>query len=363
MELEYPSCNTLEISLLGTGGGYGESLVIHLPDDNWIIVDSCVDPNTKEILPIEYLKKLGVDYSKIKLIVATHWHDDHIRGISDILELATDAKFSVAGCTDLDKFLILIGVDSSKDKFTSSTQEFYKCIEIIKNRNSTIYQSIADRTLYSDKDISVLSLSPSDYSNQLFNQELVYLIDNYTVAHRKIVSKSPNSRSIVLLIKAGNHRAILGADLEVEADNRLGWLAILDSTVIDRAVKMFKIPHHGSENGYDEAVWDKLIEKEPVLGLTPWNRNRKLPSIEMLKVFCDKSPNVFMTSRIVSDSPKKRNKIAENIIRQLQLDKKLTELKFNFGHVKFTIDKDSSEDWKVECFGAAFNVNSTIKEE
>ena len=98
-----------EATLLGTGGGYGESQVIHLGENHWIVIDSCEDPKTKMCLPLDYLQKRGVDTSTdVKMIICTHWHDDHIRGMGRLLQSCESAVFVMAKATDRDKFLRLI---------------------------------------------------------------------------------------------------------------------------------------------------------------------------------------------------------------------------------------------------------------
>lgn len=95
-----------EVTLIGTGGGYGESILVHLGFNNWIVIDSCVNPNTNESLPLWYLESIGVDVSKdVKLIICTHWHDDHIIGISTLLKKCLNAKFCMSKASDTKKFL------------------------------------------------------------------------------------------------------------------------------------------------------------------------------------------------------------------------------------------------------------------
>lgn len=128
----------IEVSLIGTGGGYGESIVVHLGNDNWIVVDSCVDPKSKASLPLEYLKSIGVNVAiDVKAIICTHWHDDHILGISELLSECKNSEFCMARATDKKKFLILVGLDHHKVKnesSASSTKELSRCIEIIEKR-------------------------------------------------------------------------------------------------------------------------------------------------------------------------------------------------------------------------------------
>lgn len=71
-----PGRDLIEVSIFGPGKG--ESVLVHLGQNQWIIVDSCIAPRTREIPALEYLDQIGVDAStQVRLIVATHAHDDH----------------------------------------------------------------------------------------------------------------------------------------------------------------------------------------------------------------------------------------------------------------------------------------------
>ena len=102
-----PDRDELEVTLLGPG--YGESVVLHIGDGNWIIVDSCIDGNG-DPRPLQYVESLGVDPSRaVGLIVATHWHDDHIRGMARLVELCPAAQFCCASALCREEFLTLVG--------------------------------------------------------------------------------------------------------------------------------------------------------------------------------------------------------------------------------------------------------------
>jgi metal-dependent hydrolase (beta-lactamase superfamily II) len=47
-------------------------------------VDSCVVPGAQGPVSADYLEKIGVDASAVKAVVASHWHDDHVKGMSDL---------------------------------------------------------------------------------------------------------------------------------------------------------------------------------------------------------------------------------------------------------------------------------------
>src|SRR5476651_2566238 len=88
-----PSPNELELSLFGPG--VGECLVVHLGSGNWMIVDSCLKEPRGRPIALEYLESLNVDVgSQVKLVVVTHWNDDHIQGIGEIVRAASSARFA-----------------------------------------------------------------------------------------------------------------------------------------------------------------------------------------------------------------------------------------------------------------------------
>ena len=109
-ELAGPRPDEIEVSLLGPG--YGESVVVHLGDGEWMVVDSCTGSDG-EPAALEYLNGIGVDPgSSVKMIVATHWHDDHTRGMSRIVEECTSARFCCApALRDKDLLAVVEGLE------------------------------------------------------------------------------------------------------------------------------------------------------------------------------------------------------------------------------------------------------------
>src|SRR5512142_2478566 len=89
-----PQDDEIEVSLLGPG--YGESVVIHLGGQQWMIVDSCVDSDDLPA-PLAYLHRLGVPLTSVVLLVATHWHDDHVKGFSECVRQCVNARIFMSG--------------------------------------------------------------------------------------------------------------------------------------------------------------------------------------------------------------------------------------------------------------------------
>src|SRR4051812_39012644 len=101
-----PTANEFEISLFGPGKG--ESVVLHLGAGVWAIVDSCRNFETGDASALDYLKTIGVSPEAVTLVLATHWHDDHIRGLSDVLRACINAQFVFSEMLKQDQFQELV---------------------------------------------------------------------------------------------------------------------------------------------------------------------------------------------------------------------------------------------------------------
>jgi len=355
-----PTDSEVEISLIGTGGGYGETVLIKIAKDSWIIIDSCINPFTREPLALEYLSKIGVDFSCVNLIVCTHWHNDHIKGLAKVLSECKNAEFCFSSVHDLDKFLLLCEIDYSKTLkgSISSTNEFASCLEIINNRETQFTRAQCNLILYSTKIDSVefilYALSPSPKTIADFDSEISELITDFGERSAAIINKSPNEKSVALLLKFGEHRVLLGSDLEVGKDDNEGWRHIVKhSKVIDEnKSKLYKIPHHGSHNGYLDKIFNLLVDSDSILKLTPY-KSSGIPREEMLEKYSEHSNTIYLTSNtVISKKPKKRSPSIEKMISRSAIS--LIEARFSQGIVRSRLDFSiPGETWKVELFEAA----------
>ena len=92
--LKPPDKDEFEISLFGPG--VGECVVVHLGHGQWMVVDSCYPVGGAEPVALSYLSALGLGIAAgnaVRLVVATHWHADHIRGMARLLEACPQAEF------------------------------------------------------------------------------------------------------------------------------------------------------------------------------------------------------------------------------------------------------------------------------
>jgi len=86
-----------ELDVVVFGPGVGESILLHLGESDWFVIDSCKYPGEKTPAALKYLPSIGVDPSvSVKRILATHWHDDHIKGLAISYLVAGRGTESVA---------------------------------------------------------------------------------------------------------------------------------------------------------------------------------------------------------------------------------------------------------------------------
>src|SRR4051812_1212421 len=107
-----PEPDELEVSLFGPG--VGECVVVHIGAGEWLVVDSCIDPSTRKPVALDYLTAMNVDVSRmVKLVVVTHWHDDHMRGVSALFSRAESAKFVCSSVLQVEEFQTVIAASKS----------------------------------------------------------------------------------------------------------------------------------------------------------------------------------------------------------------------------------------------------------
>jgi len=350
-----PTLQEAEVTLMGAGA-YGESIVCHVGNNNWIIVDSCVNPNDSKVpLPLDYLTSLGVSPLNISLIICTHWHTDHIRGLSKILEAAPNAEFCISRAHDQNKFLSFVGMDSSK-LLNSSTKEFTKCLSILKERGKLFIDAIEDRKIHGKGEElgHIFCLSPSDYTKQIFDLEIADLIKAFYHPTKKIPYSSPNSKSIVLFAKLGPHRAIFGADLETVENEHEGWLRVMKNKItIDNKSSLIKISHHGSVTGYHEDIWNILLLDNAVAKITPWKLGGNyLPKQEMIEKYSGHTNQLFITEVVESHKQKARDRDLEKLIKSFKPN--LQEIKYKLGIIRSRINMNDAEaKWQVQIIMGA----------
>jgi hypothetical protein len=102
-----------------------------------VVVDSCLSSPRGRAVALDYLEQLGVDPAhQVKMLVVTHWHDDHIRGAAQVLRAARTAQFACSAALRHEDFYALVhaGNEVRLVEQTSGVREFADIIEELQAR-------------------------------------------------------------------------------------------------------------------------------------------------------------------------------------------------------------------------------------
>ncbi len=370
-----PQYDEVEVSVFGPG--YGESVLVHLGQHEWMIVDSCVDVPSDQSAPIQYLRGIGVNPAEtVKLIVATHWHDDHIRGLGDVFRACGNAQFVCSGALRSQEFLTLIEASATRSMMTSSgVQEFAEIIDTLQERRAKSVRlesvgptfAMADRPLWqrlfsAGLPSTVHALSPSDAAVTLAYREISRLLPEVGKSKRRVVAQSPNLVAVALWVCVGDVTILLGSDLEETRHPGTGWSVIVDSpTRPSGTAGAFKIPHHGSVTADQPRVWTEMLQPEPVAILTPFVQgNVALPTQVDVSRICDRTTQAYTTSEMKLRKSTRRSGVLEKTIRETV--RNIHEAQGPMGQVRLrrTALAHTNSEWKVDLFGAALPLSNLL---
>jgi hypothetical protein len=357
-----PEKNELEVSVFGPG--YGESILLHTGANKWIIVDSCIFPGDDYPAPLLYLDKLNIDYDAVKAIVVTHWHDDHIRGISTIFEKCKNAEFICSDAVKDKEFLNMVKIyGNCPIAEDSGIKEFHDILEEMKKRkgkgkaNYSPKFAIEGRHLWkstfktNDGDnikANLYSLSPCDEAILSAKLELTKYLPEKNTRPKAIPSISTNHASVVLWLSFNDVCILLGSDLEEEGNPYKGWSIIVNSPTRPKGkAKYYKIAHHGSINAHHPTIWKDMLEYDPVAVLTPFSKGNKLPTTEGIEKICLNTSKAFITGNPTSNKKLKRNSVVEKTIRESM--GKIKMISPSYGHVRFRTNLQ--KECPIELFG------------
>lgn len=349
-----PQATEAEVTLIGPG--FGESVVIHLGSGEWMVVDSCVDRalTGRHSAPLQYLRSLGVDASSaVRLIVVSHWDDDHIRGIATLVDACPSARvcFSTSFTErEFSQFIETVSIGTAATD-GANVSELRRVLNILGARNQPIVRATPGRTLLSTP--HVRTWSPSDADAQEFLRFLAQSRPRGGEPLRRVVPGTPNLTSVVVSVHWEDQAILLGADMENHSDVNKGWGAIVREARLLEFEKahLVKVPHHGSHTGHDDRMWNELLHPLPISKIAPFGRgreDRRPPKPEDVRRIFRLSSRLFITAQRSAEQP---SKLDRSVVRSLRE-----------GNIKFTPKvpiglvqsrRQPGADWRHTLFGTA----------
>lgn len=408
--------NEAEVTLIGGTSGYGESVVVRYGENEWAIIDSCIDSLSQKCLPIAYLEDIGVDVgTQVKYVICTHWHDDHIKGLHKVLEAcSSETTFCVAIASEKLSFLYEIQRSNLYEPDKGVRKELILAMDIVKEKGIRVKRLIQDLPVFRTASCGCIALSPSQKEVDSFYNELAYATSEQgqVLTQKEILKTIPvaeieaadditnvvftsleetfdvdsaeitevdlqelgrikedakfskpniNDRSVALLFTICGHHAVLGADLEVSSDRESGWQSVNDCMSMEGvAAGIFKIPHHGSSTGYYELFLRNHIKPTATGKVSTWLKGKKvLPEKAILKNYREYLDGLFITT----DPSYLTGKFSSPEYKKVmeETTESIVDIKNQFGIIQSRLDLTSgSDDWTTKLYGSAKLVNQTL---
>ena len=360
-----PREDEFEVSVIGPGRG--ECVLLHLGYNTWCVIDSCQGPGKTIPVAVEYLRGLGQNaLDGVVLLLATHWHDDHIGGIASALRDFPEAQFACSAALGTEHFLTLVKLESKAIQAGSGVEEFGRVLDLLMERRERALHrrlvspqwAVQNRTLLQLNrgphrfPAKVTALSPSDGTIKLFLDDIGKLLPQAGQPQQRLANQTPNQTSVALWVEVGVRRVLLGADLEHSGRAGEGWLAVLESFQETTLADLFKVPHHGSPNADCPEVWQRLLIADPVSVLTPFTSGRGLPQPGDVARLRGRTTNLYCTALPKAKLPK-RDSMVEKKLRErtrIAVDGKLGHVRVRWSAV------DPVATPVVELFDGAYRV-------
>ncbi len=357
-----PATSELEISIFGPG--VGECIVVHLGGGEWMVVDSCLGADAKTAVAIQYLQSLKVNLAEqVVLIVVTHWHDDHIRGMSQLVRACKSARFACSAALKTAEFLTLVAADKYIKfvEHSSGVSEFCDVLECLEERAKSKYSRgpahwvSEGMVLHCDGDlgVEVRGLSPSALTVSDSKGEIARLTPKLDGAIRRFRHVAPNDLSVALIVNTPGISALLGADLECGKAPERGWRAVLASKVRPNVTSsVYKVAHHGSPNADLDDIWDRMTEANPFAVVTPYSRGKTpRPSDADVKRIKARPAIVHCTTWPAIWRPPRRRAADKTMNEVARTRRALSD---RFGQVRYRVPlQGTSTAVSFELFGSA----------
>jgi hypothetical protein len=265
--LTAPDPDEYEVTVFGRG--VGECIVLHF-DGDWLIVDSYLEQ--RRPVAERYLDELSVGTDAVQVVVVTHFHADHYRGIDRLHDRYGRARLMITEALKSDEF---VGLYSDEDQVPlldvlPATMRRAKS-RVIGSGVPGLRELKVGAPVHQTATTRVTALSPSEAAVIASRHALALAIetgDRYVVSKQL---KDDNRCAVVLHVSFPGFAALLGADL-VNDTAGLGWTALLLeplNAALDPA-DIVKVPHHGSAGADHGDMWNRLVADRSSLVVTPY---------------------------------------------------------------------------------------------
>ena len=228
--------NNEDFNVLFMYVGQADSTLIKYKNKT-MLIDAGNNEDGKNI--VKFLKDKGI--SKLDYIVGTHYDEDHIGGLDDIIE-----NF------DIGKFYLSNGGELGPN--------YYNLEKAAKKKNLAItIPKVGDKIDFGDVDMEVMAASKFD-------------------------GKNDNNASIVIQAKYGSRKYLFMGDLEKQEEAKRKW----------NEVDVLKAGHHGSNTSSTQEFLNQVKPKYVFVSVGKNNKYR-LPNVKAMERIEKTGAKIFRT--------------------------------------------------------------------
>ena len=228
--------NNDDLNILFMYVGQADSTFIKYKDKT-MLIDAGNNEDGNNI--VKFLKSKGI--SKLDYIVGTHYDEDHIGGLDDIINNFDIGKFYLSNGGE-------VGVN------------YYNLEKAAKKRNLTItIPKVGDKIDFGDVNMEVMAASKFD-------------------------GKNDNNASVVIQAKYGSRRYLFMGDLERQEEAKRKW----------NEVDVLKAGHHGSNTSSTQEFLNQVKPKYVFVSAGKNNKYR-LPNVKAMERIEKTGAKIFRT--------------------------------------------------------------------
>lgn len=282
-----------------------------------MVVDSCTASGEKSSIALNYLSSLGISYDAVKLILITHFHDDHIRGMADLIDSCPNATICVSDALVQSEAIAYVQAHAQSNAFADvgkpSAHEVKKVYEVLASGRRSVIWASAAKLIYRNDAVNIFALSPSDAAISQARLDFARAFEETSTGFQRLAKRlTPNLCAVALHICNGQDTVLLGSDLESSGSLGIGWEAVLQCSTRPRTMaKLYKVAHHGSVTGHHDQLAAALLH-DPISIITTMNTHH-LPTPEDIARIKTFSASVYHTTQPLV-RPVKRSRDVEEIM-------------------------------------------------
>jgi len=331
--------STLKLHVLSCG--HGDTLLLQMPKKKWALIDCHLPGISARERFFQYANSLGI--KTLDYVVLTHPDSDHYQGMRQILEYFSSngrelGFFCTAGSSPshVTKLLESRGVlDADVKEYAALIRTVIRLHAGSLLKRHALHDQTATIRISGSKGFSIVAVGPE------YNRLAV--AEDAALAEISNASLSVNECSIVLVVQLVSafvsRRMFLPGDMEGDGLSKAltRWDTHPDNVDRSRDFDVVKAPHHGSINGHDVALADRIARKNKSVLVISCGTSYNLPSKSVISDYLDRGWQVYCTSpRQSATRPKNALQVTQggNRLRQPTVTTETYDLKVSAG--KFT---------------------------